>query len=157
MKHDITIVHTVKQSDIAEDEICGLIDYILKDQSIDVPVSLSVTFTDDEEVHKLNAEYRGIDRTTDVLSFALTDPDEIALHDPSFGDLELGDIILSVPTVEKQAPLYSPSVHDEYLLLITHGVLHLLGYDHIEDDEAAVMEAAQQRIVESFTYDEQTA
>lgn len=157
MKHDITLIHTVDQSDISDKEICDLIDFILTDQSIDVPVSLSVTFTNDEEVHKLNAEYRGIDRTTDVLSFALTDPDEITDHDPAFGDLELGDIILSVPTVEKQAPLYSASVHDEYLLLITHGVLHLLGYDHIEDDEAAEMEAAQQRIVESFTYDEQTA
>ena len=89
------------------------------------PCEVSVTFTDNEKIRKLNKEYRGIDRATDVLSFPL--------FDDEFGDGEkvaLGDIVLSLEKAEEQAKEYGHSFERETAFLTVHSMLHLLGYDH---------------------------
>ena len=90
-------------------------------------------------------EWRGIDRTTDVLSFEC----DSAFDDdiPADETLELGDIILAPQVIARQAPGFGNSPADECRLMLVHGMLHLLGYDHIEDDEAEVMEAREDAIL----------
>ena len=106
---------------------------------------LSVTLTNDEKIHWLNKTYRGIDRPTDVLSFAFRESDEPEI----FGETVdvLGDIIISVERAQAQAEEFGHSFLREIIFLEVHGLLHLLGYDHIEDAERAEMEAEQDFIM----------
>lgn len=90
----------------------------------------SIIFIDDEKMHKMNREYRGIDRTTDVLSFALEDNAEFELP-----IRELGDIYVSIPKMVEQAKEYEHSEKRELSFLCVHGLLHLLGYDHTRSEE----------------------
>ena len=89
-----------------------------------------VIFIDDEKMHEMNKEYRGIDRTTDVLSFALEDNDNIKSE-----IRELGDIFVSIPKMKAQAKEYGHSEKRELSFLVCHGLLHLLGYDHTRSEE----------------------
>ncbi|MEZ3445597.1 MAG: rRNA maturation RNase YbeY [Lachnospiraceae bacterium] len=122
-------------------------------------VSLNVLLTDNEGIHELNRQYRGIDRPTDVLSFPNVDYDNPAdfsviedhiedYFDPDNGELCLGDIVISVDRVYEQAGEYGHSVRREYAFLIAHSMLHLLGYDHMEPGDAAVMERKQEEILD---------
>ena len=90
----------------------------------------ALIFIDDEKMRELNNEYRGIDRTTDVLSFALEDNQEIELP-----IRELGDIFISIPKMKAQAKEYGHSEKRELSFLVVHGLLHLLGYDHTRSEE----------------------
>lgn len=92
--------------------------------------NFSIIFIDDEKMHELNKTYRGIDRTTDVLSFAFEDNQAIKLP-----MRELGDIFISIPKMEEQALEYSHSTKRELSFLVVHGLLHLLGYDHTVSEE----------------------
>lgn len=101
-----------------------VIDYAIK--KLDIKNSIfDIIFIDDTEMHKLNKEYRGIDRTTDVLSFALNDNKHIDTFINS-----LGDIFISIPKMKSQAVEYGHSEKRELSFLALHGLLHLLGYDH---------------------------
>ena len=98
-----------------------------------IPVELSIVITGDQLVHQLNKKYRGVNGTTDVLSFAFTengDSEENAFVTPPDGVIHLGEIIISCPQAKRQAKEQGHSVENELSLLITHGVLHLLGYNH---------------------------
>lgn len=99
---------------------------------------LSVVLSDDETVRELNLRYRGIDRPTDVLSFAADRSDA-----PEGEPVYLGDLILSLPTIERQARDEQRTVEDEVLLAVVHGTLHLLGYDHDTADGQEAMWAVQ--------------
>ena len=121
-------------------------------------VEISVTLTDNAGIHELNKEHRGIDRPTDVLSFPNVDYDipadfstiEDMIEDyfnPESGELCLGDIIISIDKVYEQAQEYGHDPLREYAFLVAHSMLHLLGYDHMEPDEAAVMETKQEEIL----------
>jgi probable rRNA maturation factor len=106
---------------------------------------LTVTFVDDAEIQAINAAHRGIDRTTDVLSFSLVDD-----PDPSFavppGELrELGDVVVSYPRAVAQAEEYGHSVDREVAYLVVHGLLHILGHDHEQPDEQAAMREREER------------
>ncbi len=101
-----------------------VLDYAIKKLNIDNSI-FDIIFIDDEEMHKLNKEYRGIDRTTDVLSFALNDNKHIDAFINS-----LGDIFISIPKMKSQAIEYGHSEKRELSFLALHGLLHLLGYDH---------------------------
>lgn len=102
----------------------GVIDHAL--DKLDIHNAyFSIIFIDDEKMHKLNLEYRGIDRTTDVLSFALEDNDKLKMP-----IRELGDIFISIPKMQEQAREYNHSEKRELSFLCLHGLLHLLGYDH---------------------------
>ena len=90
----------------------------------------SIIFIDDEKMHRMNLEYRGIDRTTDVLSFALEDNDNIVSEIRN-----LGDVFVSIPKMISQANEYGHSEKRELSFLSVHGLLHLLGYDHTRSEE----------------------
>ena len=121
-------------------------------------VSVNVLLTDDQGIHAMNKQYRGIDRPTDVLSFPNVDYENPShftgiedtaedYFDPESGELCLGDIVISVDKVYAQAEEYGHTPRREYAFLIAHSMLHLLGYDHMEPDEAAVMEQKQEEIL----------
>jgi len=101
----------------------------------------SVLVTDDETIQGYNNAYRGIDKSTDVLSF---ESHEI---DPETNQLILGDILISYPTIAKQAEKGGHAVEKELELMCVHGALHLMGYDHLEEDEKAEMWALQAQIL----------
>ncbi|WP_372397838.1 rRNA maturation RNase YbeY [Azospirillum sp. HJ39] len=109
------------------------------------PAELSIVLADDELVHRLNREYRGKDKPTNVLSFALTEAEE---PEPEDGmPVMLGDIILAYETIAREASEQRKNFKDHMTHLVMHGVLHLLGYDHETDDEAEEMEALETRLL----------
>lgn len=122
-------------------------------------VSLNVTFTDDETIQEINKEFRDMDKSTDVLSFPAIDfeipadfsnieGDEADYFDPDTGELILGDIMISLEHAHAQAVEYGHSFRREIAFLITHSLLHLIGYDHMEEEERIVMETKQEVILE---------
>ena len=110
---------------------------------------VSVTLTNNAYIHTLNKEYRGIDRPTDVLSFALNESEEPEMVDGPEANM-LGDLIISVERAEEQAADYGHSLRREVAFLTVHGMLHLLGYDHMEDEEREEMEAEQRFVMEKL-------
>jgi probable rRNA maturation factor len=107
---------------------------------------LSITLTDDEHIHALNKKFRGVDRATDVLSFAFRESDEPEVIGAEFE--VLGDVIISLERAKAQAEEFRHSFLREIIFLEVHGLLHLLGYDHIADDERQEMETEQRFIME---------
>ena len=107
---------------------------------------VSFTLTDNNTIHELNKKHRGIDRPTDVLSFPLIDFTR-ASADSIEGTLYLGDIIISIEKALAQAEEYGHSINRELGFLTAHSMLHLLGYDHMTEDEEKVMFAKQEAIL----------
>ncbi len=121
---------------------------------------VSLVLTTDEDIQRTNREFREIDRVTDVLSFPMLDYDtpgdfsfleesEDAFH-PETGELILGDIMIAVPRMLQQAVQYGHGAVREFAFLVAHSMLHLMGYDHMSEEEAAVMEAKQEAILEGL-------
>ena len=103
---------------------------------------ISVTFVTDEEIRELNAQFRGIDRATDVLSFPqFEDVQDI----PDEGPAVLGDVVISLERARAQAEEFGHSEKRETIYLFVHSILHLLGYDHMEEDEKKEMRAAEEK------------
>ena len=114
----------------------------------DIPsdrVEISVSFVSPDEIHELNNEYRGVDRETDVLSFPQFEKDE---EIPDFGPVYLGDVVISNSKAKEQAIEYGHSYERELVYLFTHSVLHLLGYDHMEEEDKTVMRKREEEIME---------
>jgi probable rRNA maturation factor len=109
------------------------------------PVEISVLLTSDEKVRDLNAEYRGKHSPTNVLSFPMADPDDLREASVARSELLLGDIILARGVCGAEATDKGVSLEDHATHLVVHGTLHLLGYDHNEDRDAADMEAREVR------------
>ncbi len=131
---------------------------VLDSENCPYEVQVNVLLTDNEGIHQFNKEYRDIDRETDVLSFPNVDFEEPGFYeieedmeasyfDPESGELILGDIIISVDKVKEQAESYGHSQKREFAFLVAHSMLHLSGYDHIEPEEAAIMEAKQEAVL----------
>lgn len=99
---------------------------------------ISIVLSEDEEVHTLNREYRGVDRATNVLSFETKD------------EVMMGDIIMSLDTLVREADAEGITLLAHYTHLLVHGVLHLMGYDHIEDKDAEVMEGLEVKILNAL-------
>lgn len=122
-------------------------------------VEVNIVITEDEEIRKVNAEYRNIDRATDVLSFPMIEyevpgdfshvEEDAMLFHPETGELMLGDIMISIDKVYAQAEEYGHSVERELGFLTAHSMLHLCGYDHMEEEERTVMEERQRAIMDS--------
>ena len=110
---------------------------------------VSVTLTDDAHIHALNREYRGIDRPTDVLSFALTESEEPEIVGGEDHEV-LGDLVISLERAQAQAKEYGHTELRELSFLTVHGMLHLLGYDHMEEEERLEMEEEQRRVMEEL-------
>jgi probable rRNA maturation factor len=110
---------------------------------------VSVSFVSDDEIHELNRTYRGVDRPTDVLSFALREGEE-DFPVPDEGAELLGDIVISIPTAVRQAEEYGHSVEREVGFLLVHGFLHLLGYDHQDEDAEREMFGLQEEVLQKL-------
>ena len=121
---------------------------------------IELLLTDNEEIKSINTEFRQIERATDVLSFPMVDfetpsdfdflEEDDSYFDPETGELMLGNIVISKEKVIAQAEEYGHSVKREYAFLIAHSMLHLLGYDHMEEEERAVMEGKQREILNNL-------
>ena len=111
-------------------------------------IELSVRLSSDEEVRSLNAQWRGKDKPTNVLSFPMTDAAQLRAANVSGPELLLGDIILARGVCEREAKEKGVRFEDHATHLIVHGTLHLLGYDHQEDGEATEMEAREVRALD---------
>ena len=126
----------------------------LRAENVDVPCEVCVSITDDKGIHALNIEYRKVDRPTDVLSFPLFEltPGEFSVCDtdldPETGRLPLGDIVISAERARAQAEEYGHTQAREMAYLAVHSVLHLLGYDHMDDGgDKAKMRAREEYIL----------
>lgn len=110
-------------------------------------VEISLTLVDAEEIQQLNRDYRNVDKVTDVLSFPQYDDlNEL----PEEGEIMLGDVIICRQRAEEQAEEFGHSVEREMVYLFVHSVCHLLGYDHMEDDEKAEMRAKEESVMEQI-------
>ena len=142
--------------ELASKVILASLDYV--ECPFDAEVNLLLTMN--EEIHQMNMEFRQIDRPTDVLSFPMVDYEEAGNFDfleeadeyfhPESGELMLGDIVISKEKVISQAEEYGHSIEREYAFLIAHSMLHLFGFDHIEEEERIEMEAKQKAILEEL-------
>ncbi len=132
---------------------------VLEQEGCPYEAEVSLLLTSDEEIHHLNLQYRGIDRPTDVLSFPQIDYEkpgdfsraeeqEAGCFNPDTGELFLGDIIISLDKVKEQADCYGHGRRREFAFLVAHSMLHLLGYDHMTEEDAADMEARQSAVLQ---------
>jgi probable rRNA maturation factor len=109
---------------------------------------ISVTFVDLDEIHELNKQYRGVDKPTDVLSFPQFDDLEEEI--PEVCEICLGDVVICEQKAREQAEEFGHSFERELVYLFTHSVLHLLGYDHMEDDEKKAMREREEEIMKQI-------
>lgn len=132
---------------------------VLEEECCPYEAEVSLLLTSDGEIRRLNLQYRGIDRPTDVLSFPQiayeapadftgAEEEEAGLFNPDTGELFLGDIIISLDKVKEQAENYGHGEKREFAFLVAHSMLHLLGYDHMTEEEAADMEARQSAVLQ---------
>ncbi|CAD7359625.1 MULTISPECIES: rRNA maturation RNase YbeY [Staphylococcus] len=130
------------------EQINALLDYARTEEGINEEAELSVTFADKDEIQAINREYRDKDRVTDVISFAFEEQEDI------FEGMEmpriLGDIIICTDVAQEQAQQYNHSFERELGFLALHGFLHLLGYDHMSEEEERIMFGRQKEILEGF-------
>lgn len=131
---------------------------VLEQEGCPYETQVSIVLTDSAGIRELNREYRGMDRETDVLSFPNVDfrqegvfdideDSEADYFDPETGELVLGDIMICVDKVSRQAREYGHSQRREYAFLVAHSMLHLCGYDHMEEEERLRMERRQEEIL----------
>ena len=121
-----------------------IIETTIKLLKLDDELELSCIIVDNEEIHRINKEYRQIDRPTDVISFAYEDDETFDIEGMP---RQLGDIFISIDKAREQAEEYEHSFKREFCFLFTHGLLHLLGYDHVEDEEEAEMMYGLQEVI----------
>lgn len=136
-----------------EGAVSAVLDFVECPYEADV----SLLIVDDESIRQINKENRDIDRSTDVLSFPMNEfdvpgdfskiEDDDSAFDPDSGELILGDIVISYEHVLNQANEYGHSIEREYTFLIVHSMLHLCGFDHIEEDDRIIMEDKQKEVM----------
>ena len=135
---------------------------VLKEEECDYDVEISLTITDDEGIRVINREYRDMDKPTDVLSFPTINYDQPGdfsvieseqkngILNPDTGNIAFGDIVINEARVRSQAKDYGHSEKREFAFLIAHSMLHLCGYDHMEEIEAGIMESKQESVLQSL-------
>ncbi len=135
------------EKEISElDTVLKVLDSALKKENLD-NVSFNLIIVDNEYIHKLNRDYRNIDRETDVITFALEDEDSIILPND---ERVLGDIYISIDKASSQALEYGHSLLRELSFLAVHGFYHLLGYDHMTEEDEKVMFKKQEEVLEEY-------
>ena len=130
-----------------EEDFKSIIAQALKTLNIEDDVEVSCVLVDDERIHEINKEYRHIDRSTDVISFAMEDNDQFYVEGMP---RSLGDIFISYDHAVSQAQEYGHSLKREMCFLFTHGLLHLLGFDHMESEDEAKMVKMQKLILDNL-------
>ena len=142
-----------------------VIEEALEQEGCPYEVTVSLTLTDPASIQEMNRDWRGIDSSTDVLSFPLLsferegdfsfldqlDDNELAdWFEPDTGELQLGDIVINMEQAAAQAALYGHSMQREFAFLTAHSMFHLMGYDHLEETQAARMEAKQEAVLSAL-------
>lgn len=125
-----------------------IVDVLNREYESDREVYVSVLLTGNDEIQNVNRDFRGKDMPTDVISFAYHDNEE---SDNGVYD-SLGDIIISLERVEEQRKDYGHSFKREFYYVLTHGLLHLMGYDHMEEEEKKIMRAKEEEILQAYGY-----
>ncbi|GAB6169646.1 rRNA maturation RNase YbeY [Clostridium carnis] len=137
-------------------EVCT---FTLNEEKVNLPYQISLLFVDNDEIKEINKETRGIDKETDVLSFPMLDFEEGKVFKDTYlgyefdetymdGDeLVLGDMVLSLEKALEQSKEYNHSYEREVSYLVVHSILHLLGYDHMEEDEKKIMRKREEEIL----------
>lgn len=127
-----------------------LVECFITEKMENTKLYISVTLTNPENIRKLNNQYRNIDKETDVLSFPMFEKDEI----PSLKNLEyeeaLGDIVISIERVKEQAIEYGHSFERELSYMLVHGFYHLMGEDHIKEEDKVIMRAKEENVLEKL-------
>jgi probable rRNA maturation factor len=136
--------YTIEDNDEYKDYdyLYGVLDHALEHEKATNSI-FSIIFVGDEEIHNINKEYRGVDRITDVISFAFEDNQDIMYNEIRM----LGDIYICIPQMKRQAKDYGHSEKRELSFLAVHGLLHLLGYDHMEKEDEEKMFSLQELIL----------
>lgn len=134
-----------------------IIEYALKEEGVNIDTEISVIFIDNDEIRNINKDQRNIDRVTDVLSFPMLNYPKGKVYkdvyknnnfspaDLNEGRLVLGDIVLSLERAKEQSEEYGHSLLREVCYLTIHSVLHLLGYDHMEEEERSIMRQREEK------------
>ena len=124
--------------------------------NLSAQTEVDITIVDDEEIHTLNRDYRNVDRPTDVLSFALDEGEE---EEPEIIDGPelhlLGDIIISAETAQRQGEEFGHGLEREIVYLAVHGLLHLLGYDHMVEEDKVIMRAKEEEALREIQLSEE--
>ena len=128
------------------------IDFALREEGVKIPYQISLLFVDNEEIRTINKENRNIDRETDVLSFPMFEKEEINNMIENGNKIEdtLGDVMISIPRVSEQAIEYGHSFERELSYMLIHGFYHLMGYDHMEEEEKKVMREKEEVVLNSL-------
>lgn len=144
---------TNKKEDIVINYIRDIVYNVCKEKRIESDkISVSIYSVSKDEIKNINKEYRNVDKVTDVLSFPIFTKKEIdnfklQSNDKKLKEIELGDIILCLDVVKKQSIDYGTGILRETLYMITHGICHLVGFDHIEDEEKVEMRAMEEKVL----------
>ena len=141
MKNDYSIIDNDLYKDY--DYLYSLLDHTLEHEKVDNAI-FSIIFVGDDEIHEINREYRHVDRVTDVISFAFEDSNDLLYNDIRV----LGDIYICIPQMKRQAIDYGHSEKRELSFLAVHGLLHLLGYDHMNEKDEKVMFELQELMLD---------
>lgn len=143
--NEVEIINEVDWNVQELDELSKYIEFVLKYEKLE-HVLFNVIIVDNTYIHKINLEYRGIDRPTDVITFALEDEKDVQAKEIRV----LGDIYISKDKVIEQAKEYGHSLKRELFFLVTHGIYHLLGYDHMTEEEEKVMFKKQEDVLNEY-------
>jgi probable rRNA maturation factor len=143
----VRVSSTREPEPLALDAFEHLASFVLRMEEAPDSVELSLSLVDTDEIARLNEAYRGIEGPTDVLSFECDEPMPVESDEP----IAIGDVVIAPEVAESQAAELGTTVEAELDLLLVHGVLHLLGYDHVADDDAAVMQARERTLLAAWT------
>ena len=144
-----------------ESMLTSVIEATAEEENCPYEFEVNVTFTDNEGIRQINRDFRGLDMPTDVLSFPMVsyerpgdfsglEQDSASNFHPETGELLLGDIVISLERAREQAQEYGHSLQREICFLAAHSMLHLFGYDHMEEQERIVMEQKQEKVLQSL-------
>ena len=155
MEHEVYVSREVKN--LGHRSAAALIKKAVKmaldAEGVDTPCIVSVMLSDEEGIRRVNAEFRGIDSATDVLSFPLNELTPGAFdadaceRDPETGSVMLGDMMISLPRCEKQGEEFGHGFEREIMYLTVHSVLHLLGYDHVDEGAMKAQMRAREKLI----------
>ena len=136
-----------KFDDSLMDKIKSVISACLEYEDYDSEYDVSLSFVTNDEIREINRDFRGIDKVTDVLSFPMITEDDFEIE---YEEFTLGDIVVSIERADEQAREFGHSIEREICFLVCHSMFHLLGYDHMEDDEAKEMQAKEKYVLDSL-------
>ena len=154
IENNINNINNINSENI--DLIKKIVYLLLEDQKLDKAVNeicVSIQSVTEDEIKNINREYRNIDKSTDVLSFPIFEKEELDeiinqdIESKKIQELELGDIIICLDVVKRQSIEYDTGLKREMLYMITHGMCHLLGFDHIEEEEKIEMRNLEEKIL----------